>query len=619
MTVKKHFLFLLIVSQLVVAQIDNGIKLKEVVISDLHLKNASTTQSVLKLNDSVIKKSQNTLTQLLNFNTSIYFKEYGLGMTSNVSFRGTTSSQTAVIWNGININSQLNGSTDFNTVSPQSFTSIAVKPGGGSVIYGSGAIGGTLHLNNDLNFKKQFFNELNLRYGNFETYSTSYKIVASDTKWTSEIGFSRNSSKNDFPYLNTNLKNSNGNYFNTSINSNLGYKINFGTILKLYSQLYDGERHYSLTSPNATKTKYQDFNTRNLLELENSNRFFVSRFKFAHLLESYKYFSNLNSNGYSFGKVESIIAKCDFGFDINSKMKINSIIEFSQNKGYGSRIIFAKRQTGSASILWKHLVTRRCEYYTSIRKEFSNSNNSPILFSFGTSLELSKYNRIKLNASKNFRLPTYNDLYWEGSGNPNLKPEIAQQFEIGNEFFTNNFSVSFTSYYTLVKDLLRWVPSSIGADSWSPENTESARMYGNEVLLRWKKTFQEHTFSVNGTYAHTISESEQTDPKGKLIYKQLIYVPFDKLTASFSYNFKKATTYFQYLYNGKVFTTPLNNLEMVVNPYWVANAGIDYDFGNKNTYKIGFEALNIWNQNYESVTNRPMPGRNFTMYLTLNF
>lgn len=32
------------------------------------------------------------------------------------------------------------------------YNSISVKAGGGSVIYGSGAIGGTVHLNNDLVF-----------------------------------------------------------------------------------------------------------------------------------------------------------------------------------------------------------------------------------------------------------------------------------------------------------------------------------------------------------------------------------------------------------------------------------------------------------------------------------
>jgi outer membrane cobalamin receptor len=45
--------------------------------------------------------------------------------------------QTAVIWNGININSQLLGQTDFNTITTQDFNSIVVRAGGGSAIYGT--------------------------------------------------------------------------------------------------------------------------------------------------------------------------------------------------------------------------------------------------------------------------------------------------------------------------------------------------------------------------------------------------------------------------------------------------------------------------------------------------
>ena len=138
MTIKLRFVFcLVLLCQISLAQKDSITSLKEVYVSDKNLKKYSTSQSVLKLNDSVINKNEALLTDLLNFNSTLYFKEYGRGMLSTVSFRGTTSSQTAVIWNGININSQMNGSTDFNTISGSDYNSVSVKAGGGSVIYGS--------------------------------------------------------------------------------------------------------------------------------------------------------------------------------------------------------------------------------------------------------------------------------------------------------------------------------------------------------------------------------------------------------------------------------------------------------------------------------------------------
>jgi len=187
-------------------------------------------------------------------------------MVSSPSFRGTTAQQTAVVWNGININSQLNGQTDFNTITTRDFNAIAVRAGGGSSIYGSSAIGGSIHLNNTINFKEHFSNSLRLNYGSFNTFGGNYKLDVSNGKFSAQVSISRNSSDNDYEYVDSNDKNLNGQYYTTSINAAVGYKIDENNFLKLYSQVFDGERHFSLIFPSEIPTKYQDQNTRNLLE-----------------------------------------------------------------------------------------------------------------------------------------------------------------------------------------------------------------------------------------------------------------------------------------------------------------------------------------------------------------
>ena len=620
MTLKELFaICLLLMCQMISAQTDSINKLKEVIVSDTNLKKYSNSQSVQVLNDSIINKNQSSLTSLLNYNTVIYFKENGLGMTSGPSFRGTTAAQTAVIWNGININSQFLGQTDFNTIGTRDFNSIAVKAGGGSVLYGSSAIGGSIHLNNDLEFKKDFSNHLFFSAGSYDTYNANYRTMVSSDKYSLQVSFSRNSSENDFKYPgNSDQRNSNGEYYNTSMNTTFGYKIDSRNVIKVYSQFYDSERHFSLTTPTASKTKYDDFNTRNLLEWENKSDRFTSKVKLAHIGESYKYFSDINSELFTYGKVETSIIKYDLAFDVNNKIKLNAIVDYNRNKGYGSSINNVKREIASASLLLSHLVTDKWDYNGSIRQEITDNYGNPFLFSLGTRYLFADFYRIKFNASKNFRMPTYNDLFWEGSGNPDLKPETSYQAEIGNEFFTKNFSLSVTAYYNSIKDLLRWVPSQGGGDNWSPENTKKVRAYGAEVLLEWRTKIDNHNFTLNGTYAYTVSESKQLI-SGELVYKQLIYVPYHKLTGSVSYNWKKVSSYFQYLYNGDVYSTPFNNPVTRVKDYNVGNIGADYDFGKKNSYKIGFQIFNIWNENYQPVISRQMPGTNYTLYINLNF
>lgn len=611
MTLKKHFAFsFLFLCQLLVAQNDSITKLKEVVVSDTNLKKFSNTQSIQRLSDSIINKNQASLTSLLNYNTVIYFKENGLGMTSSPSFRGTTSQQTVVVWNGININSQLLGQTDFNTISTRGFNSIDVKAGGGSVVYGSGAIGGTIHLNNDLKFTDTFKNDFQVYYGEFNTISAIYGITAATKKWSFDASFSRNSSDNDFKFVGQELWNTNGQYYNNTLDAAVGYKINDKNSIKFYSEIYDGERHFSLTSPNATKTKYQDYNTRNLLTWSSAFNKFESNVRLAYITEHYNYFEDINRDGYTSGGVKSFIGKYDLDYSISSTMKISAILDYTKNDGLGSGIGDTSREIGGASLLWKHNLTEKWNYEMSARKEVSDAYKSPVLFSVGSRYNFSDFYQLKFNFSRNYRIPTFNDLYWEGSGNPDLRPESSYQAEIGNEFRYKDFRLTVTAYGMKIKDMIRWLPTN--GSNWTPVNTDRVTIYGAEALLGWKKSFDKHTFDFSGTYAYNVSLDDTTN-------KQLFYVPYHKLTGSLSYYYKKLAAYYQIMYTGEIFTTSDNNPKYILDSYNVSNIGVDYNFSKKNIFKVGVKAANLWNEKYEALPSRFMPGRNFTIYLNLNY
>ena len=610
MTTKRFFLFLAFFAcQLVMAQYDSIQYLDVVRISDVQLKSFSDSQSVLSLSDSLIRENQPSLTSLLNYNTVIYFKENGLGMVSSPSFRGTTAQQTAVIWNGININSQLTGQTDFNTITTRDFQNITVRAGGGSALYGSSAIGGSIHLNNELNFKDHFSNELHLNYGSFNTIGANYKVSVSDTKFSFQAAISRNSSDNDYKFPESDWKNQNGEFYNTSLNMAFGYKINARNYIKAYSQFFDSERHFAILFPAETKTKYQDFNSRNLLEWDRFMGLFTSRVKVAYLSEKYKYFANIANDNLSDGKVETVIGKYDLTYDINTTIKLNAIIDYTQNKGTGTGILHKTRNIGSAGLLFKHEVGSRFLYELSGRKEVTDNYKSPVLFSVGANYKVTDFYTLKLNGSRNFRVPTFNDLYWEPGGNPDLKPESSYQAELGNSFAFKELQFSVTGYYMDIKDMLRWIP--MGAN-WSPVNTDKVITYGGEAMLNWSRKIGMHQVSLNGTYAYTVSENDDTK-------KQLIYVPHHKATGSLTYSVQRFTANYQALYVGEVYTRTDNNSRYTIDPYLVGNATVNYTFGKKFSYTLGVQVLNLWNENYQSVENRFLPGRNINTYLTLNF
>ncbi len=609
MTAKKLFLFwMLLLCQIIFAQQDTIVNLKEVIISDTQLNNFSGTQSVLVLTDSVIKKNQPSLTTLLNYNSLIYFKENGLGMVSSPSFRGTTAQQTAVIWNGININSQLNGQTDFNTITTRDFDNITVRAGGGSSIYGSSALGGTVHLNSELQFVNRFQNELQLNYGSFETFGAHYKTMISNGIWSTQISVTHNSSKNDYNYLNTQKRNENGQFENTSLNASLGYRFSKNHYLKYYSQIFDSDRHFSGTLGAVSKSKYRDYNYRNLVEWDWLLGKITSKLKVAFLGEKYAYFENARTDNFETSKTETALAKQDLVYQITPSILINSILEYTQTKGIGSQIGTNTRQIGAATVLFKQEVFRSFSYEFSGRKEVTSSYDSPFLFSFGTKNQFGKQYTVVTNFSRNFRMPTFNDLYWDGLGNPNLKPESSYQGELGQHLKFKNSSISGTVYYQKIDDLIQWKPNASG--NWSPSNIAKATSYGAEVVLNWNKKIRDQALDFNANYGYTVSKDALSD-------KQLVYVPLHKFNSSLAYTYQRITLNYQYLFTGFVFTSSDNS--RVLEEYQVSNLGINYDFGNTTTYKLGFQVGNLWNKNYQTVSQRPMPGRNFNLYLIFNF
>ena len=121
---------------------------------------------------------------------------------------------------------------------------------------------------------------------------------------------------------------------------------------------------------------------------------------------------------------------------------------------------------------------------------------------------------------------------------------------------------------------------------------------------------QTNNLALNASYAYTVSENVETG-------EQLIYVPYHKFNSNVSYSYKKIAATYQFLFNGAV-TTPSQKYRLV-KEYWVSNLGVYYDLGTKYTCKIGLQALNLFNQNYQSISQHYMPGRNFIINLTFKF
>ncbi len=116
--------------------------------------------------------------------------------------------------------------------------------------------------------------------------------------------------------------------------------------------------------------------------------------------------------------------------------------------------------------------------------------------------------RLSARYGTGFRAPSFNDLYYPGSGNPNLKPEESKSSELMLDGQTAGVEWRATGYRNDFEQMIQWAPNSQGM--WTPQNVGKARIEGIEL---------EGEFDT-GWLSHRVS-AEYKDPKDKVTDKQL--------------------------------------------------------------------------------------------------
>jgi iron complex outermembrane receptor protein len=102
---------------------------------------------VLGIDSALLQQyRQQTVATLLSQVSSVFIKSYGFNSLATLSFRGASSAQSAVYWEGVPL---MNGATGITDVSllPVAFSdSVSIQYGSGGALWGSGNVGGALML-----------------------------------------------------------------------------------------------------------------------------------------------------------------------------------------------------------------------------------------------------------------------------------------------------------------------------------------------------------------------------------------------------------------------------------------------------------------------------------------
>ena len=559
------------------------------------------------------------LESLITNLSSSYIKSYGALATP--SLRGTSSSHTLVIWNGIPINSNANGLADFSVIYPFNFSEISLVYGGNSSVLGSGSIGGSIHLNTSFSNSSNNEFEIILSEGSYGYSSQNMNFLIDKDKLKLKGGVSIVNNENKFEYVNTTRPN-NPIYINDYgkiISNNYSFDISYHLTQNSISSFsywksdLDREVPQNMTILFSDAKQY-DKSDRYLLAFNYKYNNFSLLFKQAYLIEDFLY-TEISKDIFSEYLSKSYFSDFDFKlFRGNYIVNLGSVFMKNQINNNNYLETMQNENTFSCFTAVQYR-GNRLTLNNVLRKEWQTSFEVPYLPTLAFDLKLSNNLNLRSKFNRNFRSPTFNDKYWVGSastGNINLKPEDAWNKEFGIDYKNSNINISVTAYYLNINDMILWQPLSSGI--WMPDNIQEVLSRGIELMC----DYSFNNISINANYSFTRSTTERVANNQDInLGKQLRYVPIHKgnILALISYN--KVDFIINQKYNGKVITSYGAFQNNMLEDFFLTDLSVKYKL-DKLPVMFFVKIKNLANQSYTTYENYPNPGREYLFTIKYN-
>jgi iron complex outermembrane receptor protein len=220
-----------------------------------------------------------------------------------------------------------------------------------------------------------------------------------------------------------------------------------------------------------------------------------------------------------------------------------------------------------------------------------------------------------LRAASALRQPTFNDLYWNPGGNPELGDERGIRSELGGrmKMIRGTFSLEpeLSLFFHQIRHWIAWRPEGT-SPYWSPENLGRVSSAGIEVRLRSEWVLPLHKLGVSFNYAYT--RAGETANNEFFPGSQLTYTPAHVASGIVSYSRGKGNLFLIGNYQGKRYTRTDHS-------GWLpgfATCDVSANHSLARKFQVFFNIRNITNTNYHIIAWYPMPRRTLELGLRFN-
>lgn len=570
------------------------------------------------------QSAANSVAELLQQEGNVYIKNYGAGSLATSSIRGGSAGHTLVLWNGLPIQSPMLGLLDLSLLPIGLMEEVQLQKGGHTSAWGSGAVGGLLALNNS--FDQRDTNvvvQLHSRIGSFGLQQYQAKIAFGNKRFRVESKWFDQQTQNDFPFQAAPT-------LPITRQTNAAFRQRHW-IQSLHLNLTDRQQlsAYFWQQTTARQLPPTITQTRSLAnQQDEANRLFLQwhkveqrgflQAKTALFIEDLVYRN----------PIAKLVAASNFRTWLNEISK-----EYQWNNDHRTafggthQLTEARTESYADGVQEQRLAfwanhtfsSEQWRFQIAARQEWIDGERVPFVPSVSAEYQLLNAVLLKAKASRNYRLATLNDRYWQPGGNPNLQAENGWSQEASVIWNQRNNTHFFTTESTVfnrqIDNWILWIPLE-GQPFWSANNIASVWSRGLEQQLKWQWRTNALQLNHQLSYSYIQSTNQIALERPRLAKnEQLIYTPIHQAQAQIECLWKHFAFRYQHTFVGET-----RGINETISAYQLGQSSLQYHW-SQGDHQVRFftHIYNLWNADYFIVERRPMPNRNYTIGINYTF
>lgn len=439
----------------------------------------------------------------------------GFGQNSGVSLRGSSSRHTLILIDGVRVGSATLGYKTISTIPLNSIERIEIVKGSRAAVYGSDALAGVINI-----ITREAENvALDATFGS-DAYQ-NYQVAGSTQVDAFSLNVNAGFEKTDgFDALQGVAPDDDG-----YENKNIGFNVRFDGaalgVFKARGQYSEGYAQYdSAFSPADSTIEQNDFE--NYQALIGWEKAFAKQ---SHRIDIATSQDNSDNTyiAYTGNATTDTFDTKREQVDYNGQYLVSSAFNVAGGVNWYKDNI----KTNPDCIIKDNCYSKDSRkvlagfvggYYDNdqllanltVRHDDDEQFGSEITYTAATGYHLNDRATFRLSQSSGFKAPTFNDLYYPGSGNADLLPETSKNQELGLAINFTDVAVDVSLFRNDFENKIAWAPNDAG--QWQPTNINQARHEGIEF------SFEQHIWGFEHQFNFTYLTAEDVDTGQSLVY-----------------------------------------------------------------------------------------------------